>query len=79
MQSAPLVFARSGFPTSRGTQCLPETPCLTESPSGAQAYLWQVGVIADRPGSLRATGVTVEIRRAVQRRLYIVFGRVDHH
>lgn len=79
IQSAPLVFARDGFPTNRGTRCLPETPCAPDITPNPQAYLWQLGVISDRPSALPTDGVTVEIRRAVQRRLYVVFGRVESY
>lgn len=79
VQSAQLVFARSGFASNRGARCLPEMPCRPGDMPNPQAFLWQVGVVSDRPGALPANGVTVEIRRAVQRRLYIVFGRDDNY
>ncbi len=79
LHSAPLVFARSGFPTSWGARCLMDEFCEPGVAAPGARFRWHIGVIADEPETLPDDGVRVQIRRAVQRRLYVVFGRVEEY
>lgn len=74
LTAQPVVFARSDVPTARGGACLAD-PDICDRSAAARAFEWQTGLIADRAAALPAGGATVEIRRMIQRRLFVVFTR----
>lgn len=74
LTAQPVVFARSDVPTARGGACLSD-PARCDRAAPARAFQWQTGILADSAAAIPGGGATVEIRRMVHRRLYVVFTR----
>ncbi|WP_298559275.1 hypothetical protein [uncultured Aliiroseovarius sp.] len=78
------IFAASGLPTDRPLACSFNRNCPADKPRATRFNL-QLGLIADpnlpprRSGfvPLTQSGVQVQMRRILVRRLYVIFGRKD--
>lgn len=77
VHEVPVIFAASGLPTNRPLACTAGGACRAGDERGAERFEMQLGLIADRVNALPAGGVGVSLRRFVERRLYVIFDRVE--
>ena len=78
------IFARSDFPTTRALHCFPANNCVPGDRRTPRQPQIELGIIYDGlgPGGrgfapIPASGVTVRFRRLVERRLWVIFNRVE--
>jgi hypothetical protein len=78
VHAMPVVFAASDLPTNRPLACSVAGTCRAGGDRGAEHFQMQLGLIADRVNALPPGGVGVTLRRFVERRLYVIFDRVEN-
>jgi len=75
------VFAKSNFPTTQALDCFRENNCDPKRRINPKNFSMQLGILFDgsagRMPRIGAQGLTVKMRRIVERRLAVIFGRVE--
>ena len=68
------IYARGNFATNQPLHCIPANNCRPGDAKNPSGFEMQLGIIHERASSIGRNGVTVRMRRVVERQLFVIFG-----
>lgn len=77
VHAAPLVYAASAIATNRPLTCPAAGDCAPGRGPGAERFAMELGILPGAAPLVPPGGVSLRMRRIVERRLYVVLGRED--